>query len=153
MLSWIEQRRFPRWAELGIILLNVDYDQQLEFEKGFKTIRRNVQQQWQTPGHNNVYLMVSGPLKRKEALIGFAYEGIKKDERDQMMSNAGHEALKRSGTQRVLIIGVDLDERENPYSVAACYGKRNPEGSSGAEAEPAESKTENGGGDKDAGDV
>jgi hypothetical protein len=142
MLRWIEQRRFPRWTELGIILLNVDYDRQLEFEKGFKAIRRSVQQQWQTPSHNNVYLMLSGPLKRQEALIGFAYKRIKKDERDQMMSNAGHEALKRSGTQRVLIIGVDLDDREHPYSVAACYSKRTPGVSPATEAEREESKIE-----------
>jgi hypothetical protein len=124
LLQRIEERQAPRWTELGQILLSVAYDDQAAFEKGFKRVRRIVCRQWQVPGHDNVVLLRTGPAQRREAIVGLAYKGISREQRNQLIENAAGDAIESVQTDRVLVIGVDVARGDYPYSVIAVLDKR-----------------------------
>lgn len=124
ILRQIERRRVPRWTELGSILLNVSYDDQVKFKKGFNRIQRNVQRHWQQPGHHNFIVLLNGPPQRRDAIVGLAYKRVTKKQRNQWMENAAADAMQEAPTNRALVIGIDVEQRDYPYSVMACLAER-----------------------------
>lgn len=124
ILRQIERRRVPRWTELGYILLNVAYDDQVQFKKEFKRIQRNVQRHWQEPGHENCIVLLTGPPQRRDAIVGLAYKRVTKKQRNQWMQNVAADAMEEAPTNRALVIGIDVEQRDYPYSVMACLTKR-----------------------------
>ena len=127
ILRRIDERQVPRWTELGYILLNVAYDDQLSFEKGFKRIQRIVRMHWQAPNHENVVNLVSGPPQRRNAIVGLAYQRIPRELRNQWMKNSAIDAIKTAPTDRALVIGIDVEQCDYPYSVIACVVKEEPD--------------------------
>ena len=124
ILHQIEQRQVTGWTELGYILLNVAYDDQVEFEKGFKRIQRIVQHHWQKPGHENLAVLFNGPPQRRDVIAGLAYKRITREQRNQWIENGAGDAMESAPANRSLVIGIDVERRDYPYSVIACMVKR-----------------------------
>lgn len=123
ILQRIEQRRVPRWTELGYILHNVAYDAQVGFEKGFKKVQNKVLRRWKSTGRQDFIRLLNGPPQRRDVIIGLAYKRLSKDERDRQMRAAAAESINDAKTNRALVICKDVEDGNYPYSIIGCLIK------------------------------
>jgi len=120
-IQQIELRQFERWTEVGCVLLNFAYDEQVKFERGFQKLKKVVSKFWQLPDHNNTCLLINETFPDRGAVAGYVYKNINRETRNRVIKNAVGEAMSISKVSRVVVIGVDVERNDYPYSVAACY--------------------------------
>ena len=119
IIQHIESRQSERWTEVGCVLLNFTHDQQTQFEEGFKRIKKIVNKFWELPDHNNTCILTNEIFPERGAVAGFAYKRIDREKRNRTMENALDEAMRISPISRVVVIGVDVEQNDYPYSVIA----------------------------------
>ncbi|MBV9469681.1 MAG: hypothetical protein JO316_16365 [Abitibacteriaceae bacterium] len=122
-LRQIEERQPSRWTEMGYILLNLSYEDQCSFEDQFKRVQRIVKSHWRMKNHKNVILHTSGPSKRRTALAGLAYKQMTIEKRNEWLREAGANVALDAPSDRAVVIGVDIDRSDYPYSIIACFLK------------------------------
>lgn len=120
LLSYIEERKSPRWTEIGFILLNMTDEDQVEFESGFKAVQKIVKKHWRRSGHKNSFILYSGSEQKRDVLVGLAYKKITTEQRNDLMLEVGVHAMEQAEAGQALIIGVDIDKLHYPYNVIAC---------------------------------
>jgi hypothetical protein len=121
IIQHIESRSSEGWSEVGCVLLNCTYDDQTKFEKLFKRIKKIVNKFWELPDHNDTCILINGTVPERGAVAGFAYKRIDIEKRNRTMKNAVDEIMSISPVSRVVIIGVDVEQNDYPYSVVACH--------------------------------
>lgn len=120
ILRQIEIQNFKGWTVIGYIILNFSYNQQLEFEKKFKKIKKIVEKFWELPEHGNICLLINERLPQRGAIVGLAYKRVTRQKRNQIIENAVEEAINISKSDRVVVIGVDIERGDYPCSIATC---------------------------------
>ncbi|PZU97082.1 MAG: hypothetical protein DCE90_08065 [Pseudanabaena sp.] len=121
IIQQIELRQPDRWTEIGSVLLNFSFDEQVKFERGCQTIKAVVNKFWQLPEHNNTCFLANQTFPDRGAVIGYVYKGLDKETRNRLMQNAVGRAMSVSKVNRVVVIGIDIERKDYPYSVAASY--------------------------------
>ncbi|AFZ10288.1 NERD domain protein [Oscillatoria nigro-viridis PCC 7112] len=121
IIQHIEAQQPERWTEIGCVLLNFTHDEQIKFEEQFKRIKKIVNKFWQLPDHNNTCIFISEASPERAVVAGFAYKRIDEEKRNRTMENAVDEARSISHVSRVVVIGVDVEQNDYPYSVAAWH--------------------------------
>jgi hypothetical protein len=121
IIQHIESRQPERWSEVGCVLLNFTYDEQTKFEEGFKRIKKIVHKFWELPERNDTCTLINKTVPERGAVAGFAYKRIDREKRNRRMKNAVDEARSISHVSRVVVIGVDVEQNDYPYSIAAWY--------------------------------
>lgn len=121
IIQHIESRQPEGWTEVGCVLLNLTHDEQTKFEKQFKRIKKIVNKFWELPNHNHTCILINETVPERGAVAGFAYKRIDREKRNQTMENAMDEAMSISPVSRVVVIGVDVEQNDYPYSVVACH--------------------------------
>ncbi|WP_293336005.1 hypothetical protein [Microcoleus sp. CAWBG58] len=121
IIQHIESRQPERWTEVGCVLLNFTHDDQTKFEEGFKRIKKIVNKFWELPEHNNTCRLINKTVPERGAVAGFAYKRIDREKRNRTMKNAVDEIMSISPVSRVVVIGVDVEQNDYPYSVVACH--------------------------------
>lgn len=121
----IEERRPNRWSEVAVMLMNVSHDDQQTAQKAFKKIVKNVKKNWRREGHMNSVIL-EPPKWRRDAFGLLAFRDRQKHERRQFMENVAAQVFARSHAERFLVVGVNIDEPNYPYSVLSVYDR--PEG-------------------------
>lgn len=122
LLDKIEERRIPRWPELGYVLLCLAYDGQMAFEKRFKRMQKKLLATRNIKGEGFITL-VNGPAQRRDVIIGLAYRGLSSVERHSRMQALAIGTMDEIKTTRALVIGKDVEDRKHPYSVIGCLLK------------------------------
>lgn len=105
------------------MLLSLSYEEQQFFERNFQRIRRNVSRNKPIKRQGNAYIMLSGPIERRNAVVGLAYRSIQKQKRDSMMAEAVLPAFQKEAIKKALAIGVNTDKiigESYPYGFMAC---------------------------------
>lgn len=120
IIQQIELRQFERWTEVGYVLLNFAYDEQVKFERGFNKIKKVVNKFWQFQftEYNNSFLLTNKTFPERGAVVGYAYKNIDRETRNKVIKNVVGEAMNISKVSRVVVIGVDVERNDYPYSVA-----------------------------------
>lgn len=118
----IERRQPDRWSEATVMLLNVSYDDQRAAQKFFKKIVKNVQKNWRKPGHRNS-IIIYPPKWRADAFALAAFRNRQMEDRYVLMENVAAQAFSDSHTERCLIIGVNIDKHQYPYSILGVYDR------------------------------
>ena len=121
IIQQIESRQPEGWTEVGCVLLNSTHDDQTKFEKQFKQIKKIVNKFWELPEHNNTCILTNETVPERGAVAGFAYKRIDREKRNQTMENAMDEAMSISPVSRVVVIGVDVEQNDYPYSVVGYH--------------------------------
>jgi len=112
----IEDRHPSRWSEAAVMLLNVAYEEQRKIERRFKIVIKNVKKTWRKPGHLNSVILMP-PAWRQDAFALMAFRDRMKGERHKYMENLASSIFSESHAQRCLILGVNIDREEYPYSI------------------------------------
>ncbi|MEW6236153.1 MAG: hypothetical protein AB1656_12270, partial [Candidatus Omnitrophota bacterium] len=116
IIKFVEKRKPNRWSEIAEILLNISFDDQKKGEKEFKRYIRNVQKNWEIPGHKNSLFIC--PQKYCFNAIGLiAYKELSKNERFNLIENSVNSIFKKCHAKRCLIIGKNVDSNDYPYSI------------------------------------
>ncbi|MEG4855276.1 hypothetical protein QUB10_30885 [Microcoleus sp. B5-D4] len=120
IIQHIESRQPERWSEVGCVLLNFTHDEQTKFEEQFKRIKKIVNKFWELD-HNNTCILINETVPERGAVAGFAYKRIDREKRNRTMENAVGEAMSLYPVSRVVVIGVDVEQNDYPYSVVGCH--------------------------------
>ncbi|OHX38860.1 hypothetical protein [Cytobacillus oceanisediminis] len=125
IIDHLEQRKTPGWTTMAQTLLNLSFEDQMAFEKGVNKIKRNV---LNTNFHkltniDNMVIMLIGPHQRKDVLIGIAYKGLNKDERNDLINVHTSDILEETGNTYATVIGFDVESQHNPYSFLGLLSK------------------------------
>ena len=123
IINRMEEQPIIRWSEIGYMLLNLSYEEQELFEKQFRRVRRDVINGKFAPAPGGGYVMPSGAEKRRGIVIGLAYKGVEKEQRNNMIAEIALEAFRKEPVGKVLVIGVNAErafEDTYPYGVLTC---------------------------------
>jgi len=122
IIKYIEERSPSRWSEAAVMLLNISYDDQVQSQKKFKKIVKNVKKNWRKEGHRNS-VVIFPPEWRYEAVSLFAFRERKKEERHKSMENLASHIFEQSHATRCLIIGMNIDKSQYPYSLLGVFDR------------------------------
>jgi hypothetical protein len=119
----IEARERPQWTDVSIALLHVSYEDQATIEKKFKILIENVHKNWQTPGHDCA-IVVSPHKRQSDALAVVAYKDKDSANRQDRISGVVANVFDDAPhVDRCLVIGVNIDRMDYPYSLIAVLFK------------------------------
>lgn len=62
--------------------------------------------------------MTNKTFPERGAVVGYAYKNIDRETRNKVIKNVVGEAMNISKVSRVVVIGVDVERNDYPYSVA-----------------------------------
>lgn len=125
IIQQMETRQLKHWSEIGCILLNCTYNQQLEFENALKQIKPIVNKFWDIPNYNNTYILINEIVPVSEAVAGIAYKRLDKQKRNQTIENARAEVVNTYKVNHVVVIGLDVEHNHYPYSVLFYHNGEN----------------------------
>jgi hypothetical protein len=119
----IEARERPQWTDASIALLHVLYEDQVIIEGKLKILIENVHKNWQTPGHDCAILLT--PHKhRNDAIAVFAYKERDSANRHDRISGVVANVFEYTPhVDRCLVIGMNIDRMDYPYSLIAVLFK------------------------------
>jgi hypothetical protein len=119
----IAKRAPSRWSEAAVMLLNVSYREQLKLEQMFKKVVKRVRKSKHQPSYiNSVTLRPSE--HRGDAFAILAFREQEKQRRHEKMQNLASSLFKESHVNRCLIVGVNVDRTEYPYSILGVLDRR-----------------------------
>jgi hypothetical protein len=121
IIKKLEEHEVERWLEIGVILLNFAYDDQLEFVKAFEQKKREIARKPKMEPMDEFVVCFNGPEKRREIIIGFPYKRISREERMNWIHNIVDQAMCGTDVRRTFVMGVNTDTNDYPYSIAALY--------------------------------
>lgn len=118
----IERRRIGRWSEIAVMLLNISFDDQCKIEKLFKKVAKNVKRKWRRPSYNNS-VIIEPPRRRHDGFALVAFRERQKAERHKFMENVASQIFANSEAKRCLVIAVNIDKDQYPYSTLGLYDR------------------------------
>ena len=118
----IERRRPNRWSEAAVMLLNVSFKDQQRVQKLFKKVVKNVKRNWRRPNHRNA-IIIAPPKWRTDGFALMAFRERQKEDRHDFMENIAAQIFSSSHADRCLIIGVNIDKDQYPYSILGVYDR------------------------------
>ncbi len=118
LIDRLEAVRAPQMWDIACVLLDLDFERQNEFERQFKVVMKNVQQNGNDTGENGV-ITSSDHSESVGAVVAFAYKNLAKDERDARAGELAHQAHNDSGADRIVVIGRDVTSNRSPYDFVA----------------------------------
>jgi hypothetical protein len=117
----LEERRVHQWSDIANVLLNVSFEDQEHLAKQFKKISKNVQKNWRLENHNCAITLIPHQ-NLNDALAIFAFKERDKDSRHTRMENVAAQLFEAgSHIERCLVIGINIDKQNYPYSILAVF--------------------------------
>jgi hypothetical protein len=117
LLVTISSRKTVGWMETCFILLNTTKEDQKVFENNFEKLKKLIKKGNVEKPHNWV-LFLSGHERRRYAIIGYPYTTNNKELRNTIMAQILDDE-KTKQTRGIVIIGMNIERSEYPYSVLA----------------------------------
>ncbi|MDD5022485.1 MAG: hypothetical protein PHR82_10225 [Endomicrobiaceae bacterium] len=117
ILNQIHKRKPTNWLETAYILLNSTKEDQVKFVNDIEILKDRIKK-GQTEKPHNWVRFLSGPPERRYSIIGYVYTTDDKEIRNNMIKTILHgESI--DGIRGVVVIGIDLNRSDYPYSVLA----------------------------------
>jgi len=117
ILSQIHKRRPQNWVETAYILLNSAKEDQEKFIKSLDILKERIRKGRTEKPHNWVSFL-SGPPRRRYSIVGYIYTTEDRELRNSIMSTILQQESKDK-IRGVVIIGINLNRSDYPYSVLA----------------------------------
>jgi len=119
LVQRVEDRHPPRWIELGYIMHNVAYADQLAIEERFRRVQDNLRRNWRPGPQSECVSVLIGPPQRRDAFVVFACKRANRNQRKNMIEAIVGDSRIWEEAERAVVVGVDLDAPEYPYSLIA----------------------------------
>lgn len=118
MRQEIERKHPEHWSEAAVMLLNVSYEDQQKLEKLFRPIVNRIKENRRDPHRDNV-LILRSPNWQRDSFAVVAYRESHHDRRDQLIQEIVEKIFEDGDKKRCLVIGVNVDRAQYPYSFIA----------------------------------
>lgn len=115
IISFAEHRGFHRWTDVVNILLSLSYNEQLDAERMFERIKRNVRTNWRRPSHECTVVIVPHPRKSNGVAL-YAYRDEDRENRRDRVQVVADQTFAHGHVQRCVVLAVNIDRKEYPYS-------------------------------------
>jgi len=106
-----------QWLQTSFMLLNASPQDQSDFQKAIEKLKNMILKGTTMNKHNWVTLYC-GPERRRYSIIAYAYQGLTKAERNDVMNQIA-EKEHESANRGFIILGFDLEKPIYPYNVIA----------------------------------
>lgn len=116
LINYVIKRKIDHWTEVGLLLLNVPYDEQRGFERQFKTLSSRVKHGLTNEKYNWV-ILETAPKERSYLIAAFPYLSRDRIERNEMMKHILESMIDRDYLKGLLCIGLYAPEPKYPYDV------------------------------------
>lgn len=123
VLERIETSRTKGWSELGQILLGAAYDEQVEFERGARRIKRSVLLSGHEWRRECLVTMLVG-VRHHDAIVGVAFKDLSREGRREFFDQVIDSTLQQESVQRLMVIGWDVDKPDQLYNVVFAIRRR-----------------------------
>lgn len=123
IINQLEQRKSPRWTEIGMILYSFLPEDQNMFASKLFEVKKNVKKNWMLDGHKNM-LIYTPPLNTDYAMAYIVFNNQNKDRRREFAEEASMNAFENEHVKYCLVIGKNIDD-ENAYSMIALFEPSN----------------------------
>ena len=117
ILDQIDNRKPTNWIETSYILLNSTKEDQEKFIKALDILKRRIKKGTTGKPHNWVNFL-SGPPRRRYSIVGYLYTIEDKKLRNDIIATILNQE-SNNGVRGVVVIGVNLNRSDYPYSVMA----------------------------------
>lgn len=115
-----------RW-DIACVLLDLDYEGQVEFERQFDDVVQTVSREGNDCGKNGL-ITYAHHTESVGAIVGFAYKSLSTQERNARAVDLAAQARRDAGAERVVVIGRDVQRLGQPYDFVAYVADWEPEG-------------------------
>ena len=116
ILHSLEESKGPMWLQSSFILLNVAKEDQQQFEKNLKELKKKIKAGSMSLKHNYMRLL-SGPKRRCYSIVGYPYTNIDIEERNNMLEDIINKDT--DNLRGTVILGFNLEYDTYPYSLVA----------------------------------
>ncbi|MEC0257333.1 hypothetical protein [Paenibacillus lautus] len=123
IINRLENSKFPRWTEVAYSLLNVTYEDQVQFERMCKRIKQNEKFARAGQKIDNMIILDNGPIQRKDLIMAVAYKNLSREERNIRIENAASDGFEQTSNDTCTMIGLNTEREDYPYSVLAILQK------------------------------
>lgn len=131
-LSKVEDRRMPRWTELGFTLCNVATEDQEKFRAAMLQLRESIVK-GDRP-ENDYVLFTNGPPQRRDYFAGLIASDVSSSQRSEQVANVAKQVFARDDSiDRVTLIGWSAMPMTGPYNVLAVCERGVPEEATSAD--------------------
>jgi hypothetical protein len=122
ILKYLQDRQPSKWLAMSYHLLNVAYQDQIQFERKFRDIQSNVKRRkdWQKADYRKAVIGASGVPGNYTAFAGLAYKQVPLERRNELIHNVAGQARQQFQADAVVVIGIDVAQLHYPYNVL-CY--------------------------------
>ncbi len=115
IINYVIERKIDHWTEVGLLLLNVGYEEQRGFERKFKSLSSRVKLGLTKEKYNWVSLETA-PKDRSYLLAAFPYLTRDRTERNEIMRYILESMIDRDYLLGLLCIGVHASNPQYPYN-------------------------------------
>jgi hypothetical protein len=126
VLTRVEQRAMPRWAEIGVTLCNVAPPEQDEFREAMTRLREEIVSD-RRPS-TDIVAFYNGPPQRRDLIVGAIAASPDPAQRQQQYADAIASALDGSGLSRATLLAWTPTPIEPPYFALAVYDATDADG-------------------------
>lgn len=119
VLTRVEARTMPRWAEIGVTICNVAPPEQHEFEEAMQRLREEVVSH-RRPA-TDLLAFFNGPPQRQELFVGVIATSPDPEQRREQYSAAVASAIVESGASRAILLAWTPIPIDEPYFALAVH--------------------------------
>jgi hypothetical protein len=119
VLTQVEQRRFPRWPEIGVSMCNVAPPEQIKLEAAMEQLRDDINTGRRSA--TDVVVFQNGPPQRRDVFVGLIAASPDREKRTRQYETAASVAMRESGLRRVIAVAWAPVPIEAPYFGLALF--------------------------------
>jgi len=114
ILNQLEQRKFYRWTEIGVILHMFSPDDQRKLTNMLNKLKSNVRKKWMVKGHKNIAVCIP-PKASEYAICYVVYNDKNASSRDEYIEEAAKFGLEAEHVKQCLVIAKNMDKDDLSY--------------------------------------
>ena len=114
IFSQLEQRRAPRWTEVGVALNMFSPDHQMRIMEELTKLKKKVHRNWRIKGHDNMLILV--PPNASSYALGYVmFKNRNAEEKRGFMEDTVNQAFEYNHVQTVIVIAKNIDKDQLAY--------------------------------------
>ena len=122
VLSRVESLEKPRSVELALALLDIPFADQVKLEQEYKKRAALISRGGHPDRRENVIVRYPPPGEDTAHAI-FVFTNSEKSRRHAMAQNVGDQVFQKSAAKQVVVIGVNVDDTQHPYTLLGLYNR------------------------------
>jgi hypothetical protein len=119
LLRTLEERAFPHWILIGLVLLGARHEDQRRFETMVRRMLRQVRSNWRSTSCLNSVVLANGPKERRTAVLAVGIKRTTREARRNTMERAVAIASEQSQTDDLVVVCLDAENTGWPYTAIA----------------------------------